>query len=302
MPKLATLDETGKVPADQLPAGVGGVPGPQGDPGPTGPAGADSIVPGPPGIQGPQGEPGTGVTLKGSVATHAALPGSGNTIGDLWLVEEDGDYHVWDGLAWQDAGHIVGPEGPQGIPGTNGTDGATGPPGTTDYNALSNKPTLGTAAAKDIGFFDAAGAATAAAAASLPLHGKADTAGLADSATGNAGTATKLAATKTINGIPFDGSANILVPYSNRSKGVSVITGTAARTLGAADLVAGNIQQLTGTTARTFTLDTGANITTAFTLCSVLRQWETFSSSWYPMQLQRQLLLLVEQGQQWLTW
>ena len=125
----------------------------------------------------------------------------------------------------------------------------------------ANKPTY---TAAEVGA-DASGLAAAAQAASLPLHGKADTAGVADSASGNAATATKLAATKTINGVAFDGSANISVPWANRTKGIAVVTGTAARTLSAADLVAGKIQQLTGTTARTFTLDTGANISTAFT-------------------------------------
>jgi len=54
---------------------------------------------------------------------------------------------------------LQGPAGPDGAPGTPGGQGAqgiqgiqgpAGPPGTTDYTALSNKPTLGTAAAKNI--------------------------------------------------------------------------------------------------------------------------------------------------------
>jgi len=56
---------------------------------------------------------------------------------------------------------------------------------------------------------------------SLGLHAKADTAGVADSATGasgscsgNAATATKLAATKMINGVAFDGSANIVNAFA----------------------------------------------------------------------------------------
>lgn len=89
--------------------------------------------------------------------------------------------------------------------------------------------------------------------------------GSSGSCTGNAATATKLAATKTINGIAFDGSANVSIPNANRYKGITVVTGAVAATLSAANLVGGAIFQLTGTTARTFTLDTGANISSAFT-------------------------------------
>lgn len=51
---------------------------------------------------------------------------------------------------------LPGPKGDTGAKGDKGDTGATGeagPAGTTDYNALSNKPTLGTAAAKDEAFF-----------------------------------------------------------------------------------------------------------------------------------------------------
>lgn len=44
----------------------------------------------------------------------------------------------------------------------------------------------------------------------------------------------------------------------------TVTTGTAARTLTGAQLVAGNIQELTGTTSRAFTFDTGTNISNAY--------------------------------------
>lgn len=44
---------------------------------------------------------------------------------------------------------IIGPPGPPGPPGEPGEEGPPGPAGTTDYNDLSNRPTLGTAAAQD---------------------------------------------------------------------------------------------------------------------------------------------------------
>jgi hypothetical protein len=103
------------------PAGPKGDKGDRGDVGPQGPAGQD-------GEQGPQG-------IQG-------VPGN-------------------DGAAGQNGAQ--GSEGPQGPPGDPGEDGAPGqqgiqgPPGTTDYLALSNRPTLGTAAAAAMGDFAAAG-------------------------------------------------------------------------------------------------------------------------------------------------
>jgi hypothetical protein len=80
-----------------------------------------------------------------------------------------------------------------------------------------------------------------------------------------AGKATVLATGRTLNGVSFDGSANILVPTTNKVTSTTVTTGTAARTLTGAQIVAGNIQELTGTTTRLFTFDTGSNISTAYT-------------------------------------
>ncbi len=56
-----------------------------------------------------------------------------------------------------------GPEGPPGPPGEDGADGAPGAPGapgTTDYLALTNRPTLGTAAAQNVGAFATAAQGT----------------------------------------------------------------------------------------------------------------------------------------------
>ena len=86
------------------------------------------------GSQGPQGVQGTNTTLKGSVATVGALPASGNTVGDGYIVTASGHLYVWSGSAWTDVGTIVGPTGytgsgytgSQGITGYVGSIGATG--------------------------------------------------------------------------------------------------------------------------------------------------------------------------------
>jgi len=43
---------------------------------------------------------------KGSVATVAALPSSGNTTGDVYNVEASGMNYAWDGTAWDALGEI----------------------------------------------------------------------------------------------------------------------------------------------------------------------------------------------------
>ena len=46
-------------------------------------------------------------TVKGSKATVADLPASGNKKGDVWHVEEDGSEHFWTGSAWEFMGKVV---------------------------------------------------------------------------------------------------------------------------------------------------------------------------------------------------
>ncbi len=115
-----------------LPIGVQGPQGFQGDlggpQGPQGAQGADGFV-GSDGAQGPQGAAGTGITLKGSVATVGDLPASGNTPGDLYIVQADGDGYAWDGADWNNVGPIQGPQGAQGATGPQGTQGAIGAQG-----------------------------------------------------------------------------------------------------------------------------------------------------------------------------
>lgn len=44
---------------------------------------------------------------KGSVATYANLPATGNEVGDVWNVIDTGKNYAWSGSAWDDLGGIV---------------------------------------------------------------------------------------------------------------------------------------------------------------------------------------------------
>lgn len=63
--------------------------------------------------------------VKGTVATVGDLPG-GATQGDVYLVEADDNFYVWDGSAWSSLGTLAGPQGPTGATGAAGADGADG--------------------------------------------------------------------------------------------------------------------------------------------------------------------------------
>lgn len=116
-----------------------GSPGPKGDKGDTGATGATGAtgsqgpqgVQGSPGPTGPQGAAGTGITMKGNVATSGALPPSGNTQGDAYIVQSDDSLWIWDGTQWVSGGSIQGPPGAQGIQGVQGPTGPQGSPGAT---------------------------------------------------------------------------------------------------------------------------------------------------------------------------
>jgi hypothetical protein len=69
------------------------------------------------------------VTIKGTVATSAALPTTGNTAGDMWLAADTGHGHVWSGTAFTDVGQIQGPKGDKGDQGIQGIQGIQGPKG-----------------------------------------------------------------------------------------------------------------------------------------------------------------------------
>lgn len=68
--------------------------------------------------------------------------------GEIGLETDTGLFKVGNGTNPWAARPYGGIQGADGAPGADGADGA---PGTTDYNALSNLPTLGNAAAKNTG-------------------------------------------------------------------------------------------------------------------------------------------------------
>jgi hypothetical protein len=123
-------------------SGPTGPTGTSGTAGPTGPTGAASTAAGP---TGPTGAAGGGITYKGTVATVGALPSSGNTVGDAYVVTADDHLYIWNGSAWTDAGpvstSIVGPTGPTGSAGAAGTTGPTGPTGAASTVAGPTGPT-----------------------------------------------------------------------------------------------------------------------------------------------------------------
>lgn len=63
--------------------------------------------PGPAGPAGPQGEPGTGIIFKGTVATAADLPATGNAIGDMYIALDTDDGYIWEASGWQLIGMIT---------------------------------------------------------------------------------------------------------------------------------------------------------------------------------------------------
>jgi hypothetical protein len=103
--------------------------------GPTGPTGATGFT-GSTGPTGPQGS-NAGITVLGSVANIAALPSTGNSSGDAYLVESESEIYVWDvaDSEWFSIGVLQGPTGPTGPTGVRGDDstvpGPTGPSGPT---------------------------------------------------------------------------------------------------------------------------------------------------------------------------
>src|SRR5246127_2849348 len=75
----------------------------------------------PAGPPGPPGPPGAGLVIKGTVPTHANLPTTGNTYGDLWIAQDTGHGWVWESPGqWSDIGQIQGAPGPVGPQGSQG--------------------------------------------------------------------------------------------------------------------------------------------------------------------------------------
>lgn len=50
---------------------------------------------------------GSVMTYKGTVATYSALPTSGQIVGDVWNVTENGHNYAWSGTTWDDLGGDV---------------------------------------------------------------------------------------------------------------------------------------------------------------------------------------------------
>ncbi len=130
----------------QGPKGDTGAQGPQGQKGDTGAQGPQGVKgdTGSQGIQGatgPQGPVGAGLRPRGTVANQAALPTSGNTIGDYYTTVDTGEGFAYNGATFVSQGIMRGPKGdqgiqgltgdtgPQGIQGVKGDTGATGPQG-----------------------------------------------------------------------------------------------------------------------------------------------------------------------------
>ena len=116
----------------QGPQGLQGSQGPQGLKGDTGDAGADSTVPGPQGPQGLKGDTGDQGPV-GPAGADSTVPGPQ---GDAGADGADGAQGP-QGLKGD-----KGDTGDTGAQGPVGNDGADGADGTTDYNLLTNKPTI----------------------------------------------------------------------------------------------------------------------------------------------------------------
>lgn len=112
-------------------AGAKGDQGATGLKGDTGAKGADGTngAKGEKGDTGAKGDAGTGIQIKGVVATVGALPSTGQTAGDAYLVGQN--LYVWDGTAWQDAGTTRGAKGDTGDKGDKGDKGDAGAKGDT---------------------------------------------------------------------------------------------------------------------------------------------------------------------------
>ena len=100
------------------------------------------------GLKGDTGAPGLNFNLKGEVATEVALNAlTGNSTNDCRIVTSTGNFYVWTGSSWYDAGQIVGPAGANGSDGSNGSNGrgistvsrtsGTGAAGSTDTYTIT---------------------------------------------------------------------------------------------------------------------------------------------------------------------
>jgi hypothetical protein len=129
--------------AAEIPQGVPGPAGQDGAPGANGSNGSNG-APGTNGAQGAPGADGTSIKILGTKPTFADLPATGNTVGDLWVIDQTGggatagDGYVWTaGNTWLNIGPLRGPQGIQGVTGTDGLPGVPGTPGTDGTPGLT---------------------------------------------------------------------------------------------------------------------------------------------------------------------
>jgi hypothetical protein len=129
--------------AAEIPQGVPGPAGQDGAPGANGSNGSNG-APGTNGAQGAPGADGTSIKILGTKPTFADLPATGNTVGDLWVIDQTGggatagDGYVWTaGNTWLNIGPLRGPQGIQGATGTDGLPGVPGTPGTDGTPGLT---------------------------------------------------------------------------------------------------------------------------------------------------------------------
>jgi hypothetical protein len=135
--------------ATEIPQGVPGPAGQDGAPGANGSNGSNGApgtngAPGANGAQGVAGADGTSINILGTKPTFADLPATGNTVGDLWVIDQTGggatagDGYVWTaGNTWLNIGPLRGPQGIQGATGTDGLPGVPGTPGTDGTPGLT---------------------------------------------------------------------------------------------------------------------------------------------------------------------
>ncbi len=135
----------------------GGGAGPQGLPGVPGPAGAkgNTGATGAKGATGAVGPVATGAFIfKGNVPNAAALPTTGNAVGDSYVQQDVNELVVWDGTQWSGQGPAntttlkgdkgaTGQKGEVGVQGLKGAKGNLGPKGVKgDLPLISTLPQL----------------------------------------------------------------------------------------------------------------------------------------------------------------
>lgn len=127
------------------PAGPSGLQGTQGIQGSTGAQGVQGPI-GPQGIKGDRGTTGAAGIIKGRVANYGSLPSSGNSAGDIYIMNSNGTdpqgqaYVSGDSYVYTSASNppwtYVGTLGTRGDKGDQGIQGIAGPKGDTGTQGI----------------------------------------------------------------------------------------------------------------------------------------------------------------------